>query len=140
MKGEKTKPIKVLFVCIGNAARSQMAEGFLRKLGGNRFQVTSAGLMPHWRVDPQAVVVMMGTGVDISGQIPKRLEDVDVLDQDVVVTLCGVSNGICPGGFSGEMRDWPVKDPHDHPITVYRAARDEIRQSVDELVAEFSGK
>lgn len=132
-------PIKVLFVCVGNAARSQMAEGFLRKLGGDRFQVSSAGMMPHWRVDPQAIVAMRAMSVDISAQEPKGLKAVDVADQDIVIALCAASDDLCPSGFKGQLRQWGIEDPHDRPMEVYRAARDEIRGGVERLVEEFGG-
>jgi arsenate reductase len=132
--------INVLFVCVGNAARSQMAEGFLRDLGGGRFQVSSAGLMPHWRVDPQAIVVMRAVGVDISGQEPKGLEAVDAAGQDVIITLCAASDDLCPTGFKGQIRHWGIEDPHGQPVEVYRARRDEIRGKVKELVGELGGK
>ena len=134
MINKNGQSIKVLFVCVGNAARSQMAEGFLRKLGGDRFQISSAGLMPHWRVDPQAVAVMRERGVDISGQRPKGLDEVDVMGQDLVITLCAASEDICPSGFRGEVRHWNLEDPHDKPMEVYRARRDEIRGLVEGLV------
>jgi len=137
MKGEKGQPIKILFVCVGNAARSQMAEGFLRKMGGGCFQVSSAGLMPHWRVDPQAIVAMRAVGVDISPGEPKGLEAVDVVDQDVVIALCDVSDDLCPSGFKGEFRHWGIEDPHDRPMEIYRAVRDEIRRRVEALVEEL---
>jgi len=138
-QGEKKKPIKVLFVCVGNAARSQMAEGFLRKLGGDRFQVSSAGLMPHWRVDPQAIVAMRGAGVDISAQEPKSLENVDRNSQDLIITLCGPRDDLCPTGFKGQVRHWDIPDPHDKPMEIYMAVRDEIRGRVERLVEELGG-
>jgi arsenate reductase len=131
--------IKVLFVCVGNAARSQMAEGFLRKLGGERFRVSSAGLMSHWRVDPQAIVAMRAVGVDISAREPKGLEAVDVAGQDVVITLCQADDDLCPSGFSGQLRHWDIEDPHDRPMEIYRAVREEIRRRVEGLVREFGG-
>jgi arsenate reductase len=140
MRVEKRQPLKVLFVCVGNAARSQMAEGFLRQLGGDRFQISSAGLMPHWRVDPQAIVAMRAVGVDISAQEPKGLEAVDVADQDVVVALCDAPDDLCPSGFRGELRHWGIEDPHGRPMEIYRLVRDEIKQRVGELVREFGGK
>jgi arsenate reductase len=136
---EKHHPIKVLFVCVGNAARSQMAEGFLRKMGGGRFRVSSAGLMPHWRVDPQAIVATRAVGVDISTQEPKGLEAVDVAGQDVVITLCAASDDLCPSGFKGELRHWDIEDPHDQPMEIYRIVRDEIRQRVERLMEELAG-
>jgi arsenate reductase len=129
--------IKILFVCVGNAARSQMAEGFLRKHGGDRYRVSSAGLMPHWRVDPQAVVAMRAVGVDISAQEPKGLEAIDVAGQDVVITLCAAPDDLCPSGFRGELRHWDIEDPHDRPMEIYRLVRDEIRRKVEGLVREF---
>ena len=131
--------LRVLFVCVGNAARSQMAEGFLRKLGGDRFAVSSAGLMPHWRVDPQAIVAMRAMGVDISTHEPKGLEAVDVTGQDVVITLCQTGDDLCPSGFTGQLRHWDIRDPHDLPMETYRAVRDEIRRRVEALVKEFGG-
>jgi len=130
-------PLRVLFVCVGNAARSQMAEGFLRTLGGDRFVVSSAGLMPHWRVDPQAIVAMRAVGVDISGQEPKGLEAIDIAGQAVVITLCQADDDLCPSGFSGQLRHWDIEDPHNRPMEVYRAVRDEIRRKVEALVKEF---
>ena len=125
MSNSKKKPVKVLFVCVGNAARSQMAEGFLRKLGGDRFQLASAGTSPHWRVDPQAVAVMVEAGVDITRQHPKGMEEVDVMDQNVVVTM-GCPADACPVVPLAERREWKLEDPHEQPIEVYRATRDEI--------------
>lgn len=139
MKTEKTKPIKVLFVCVGNAARSQMAEGFLRKLGGERFQVASAGVMPHWRVDPQAVEAMLETGVDISHQNPKGLDEVDVMEQDIVVTM-GCPADACPVVPGADRREWDLEDPHNEPMETYRTIRDEIRWRVEELVKELAGE
>jgi arsenate reductase len=139
MNVEKRQPIKILFVCVGNAARSQMAEGFLRKLGGDRFQVSSAGLRPHWRVDPQAIVAMRAVGVDISTAEPKGLEAVDIAGQDVVITLCAVSDDLCPSGFKGELRHWDIEDPHDQPMKIYRIVRDEIHGRVERLAEELGG-
>jgi arsenate reductase len=136
MINEKDQPIKVLFVCVGNAARSQMAEGFLRDLGGNRYQVSSAGTSPHWRVDPQAVAVMVEAGVDITRQHPKGLEEVDVMDQNVVVTM-GCPADACPVVPGAERREWKLEDPHEQPIEVYRAVRDEIKHRVEEMVEEL---
>jgi len=137
MKSERSKPIRVLFICVGNAARSQMAEGFLRELGGDRFQVSSAGTSPHWRVDPPTVAVMLEVGVDISRQHPKGLEEVDVMDQDVVVTM-GCPADACPVVPGAERREWELEDPHEQPIGVYRAVRDEIKRRVEEMVEEFA--
>jgi arsenate reductase len=137
MSDDPGKAIKVLFVCVGNAARSQMAEGFLEKMGGERFEVSSAGLAPHWRVDPQAIVAMRAAGVDISGKEPKGLEEVDIAGQDVVITLCAAENGLCPSGFEGQLRHWDIEDPHDRPMEIYRAVRDEIRSKVERLAEEF---
>ena len=140
MRREKQKSLRVLFVCVGNAARSQMAEGFLRKLGGDHFQVVSAGLMPHWRVDPQAIVAMRAVGVDISAQEPKGLEAVDIAGQDVVITLCAAGDDLCLSEFKGQLRHWDIEDPHDRPMEIYRAVRDKIRRRVEALVKELGGK
>ncbi len=133
---KKMSRVKVLFVCVGNAARSQMAEGFLRKLGGDRFQVASAGVMPHWRVDPQAVAVMAELGMDISEQRPKGLEEVDVMGQDVVVTM-GCPADSCPVVPGVERREWKLEDPHNTSMEVYRAVRDDIRSRVEGMVTAY---
>jgi arsenate reductase len=137
MKEKKAEALNVLFVCVGNAARSQMAEGFLRELGGNRFQVSSAGTSPHWRVDPRAVAVMVEAGVDITRQHPKGLEDVDAMGQNVVVNM-GCPADACPVVPGAERREWKLEDPHEQPIEVYRAVRDEIKHRVKEMVEEFA--
>ena len=139
MINEKDQPIKVLFVCVGNAARSQMAEGFLRELGGDRFQVASAGTSPHWQVDPHAVAVMMEARVDITRQHPKGLEEIVVIGQNVVVTM-GCPADACPVVPGAERREWKLEDPHELPIEVYRAVRDQIQELVEGLVEEFKSK
>lgn len=139
MLSSKESPIRVLFVCVGNAARSQMAEGFLRKLGGDRFEASSAGLTPHWRVDLQAVEVMLEMGVNISRQRPKGLAEVDVTGQNVIVAM-GCSADACPVVPGAKRREWELEDPHNQPMEVYRAVRDEIRRRVEELVEKFGAK
>jgi arsenate reductase len=123
----------VLFVCVHNAGRSQMAAGFLTALAGDRVQVLSAGSLPADRVNPVAVRAMAEVGIDIAGAQPKMLTTEAVLDSDVVVTMgCGDSCPVFPGK---RYEDWNLDDPAGQPIERVRPIRDEIRRRVEELLA-----
>ncbi|HUW63390.1 MAG TPA: arsenate reductase (thioredoxin) [Spirochaetia bacterium] len=133
---------KVLFLCTGNAARSQMAEGFGRALGGDRWEVYSAGTAPAG-LHPLAVQVMAEAGVDISGHASKSLDGQLLASVDVVVTLCGDATESCPVTPPSVKRiHWPLPDParaggtEAEVLAVFRAVRDEIRQRVEALLAE----
>lgn len=131
-------PIRILFLSEGNSVRSQMAEALLRHLGGERFEVHSAGLEPE-PVDPRAATVMAEIGIDISGQRSKHLNDYLDTQFDYVITLCDRSREYCPD-FSrdGETLHWPVAVPDvsegvqaDAP-GVFRQERDEIRRLIED--------
>lgn len=125
----------VLFVCIHNAGRSQMAAGFLRALGGDAVQVRSAGSAPGERVNPAAVAAMAEVGIDISDQIPKLLTREAVEASDVVITMgCGDACPVLPGV---SYRDWRLDDPAGKGVEAVRPIRDEIRARVRALVAEL---
>lgn len=130
-------PRRVLFLCVHNSARSQIAEGFARALAPADVQVSSAGSDPRG-VNPLAIEVMNEVGIDISGQHSQRIDDVPWREADTVVTLCGEAEGICPA-VSGEVRrvHWPLPDPSAAPepeqLTAFRSARDEIRWRVASL-------
>ncbi|QIG39583.1 arsenate reductase ArsC [Microbacterium sp. 4R-513] len=129
-----TRPT-VLFVCVHNAGRSQMAAGYLRARAGDRVEVLSAGSEPKGSINPVAVAAMAEEGIDIASQIPKLLEVDDVRASDVVVTMgCGDACPIFPGK---RYEDWDLDDPAGQPLEVVRPIRDEIRRRVDELVAEL---
>ena len=124
---------KVLFVCVGNAGRSQMAEAFFNQLAGEKAMAVSAGTKPAGAVDPRTVEVMHEVGVDISAAKPKALT-MEMLEQaDRVVTMgCGVE-GVCPASFV-ETEDWQLEDPKGKPIEEVRRIRDEIRARVLKLL------
>ena len=125
----------VLFVCVHNAGRSQMAAAWLTHLAGDRVTVYSAGSEPADRVNPTAVEAMREVGVDITGEAPKILTPESVQRADVVVTMgCGDT---CPFFPGKRYLDWELTDPAGQPIEVVRAVRDEIRARVERLVAEL---
>ena len=125
----------VLFVCVHNAGRSQMAAGWLRHLAGDRIDVRSAGSEPADQINPVAVEAMREVGIDISGAVPQILETEAVRDSDVVITMgCGDACPIFPGK---RYEDWELTDPARQPIEVVRQVRDEIRERVEKLVAEL---
>jgi arsenate reductase len=123
----------ILFVCVHNAGRSQMAAGFAASLGGGRVRVLSAGSEPADRLNPVAVQAMAEVGVDIAGERPRILAVDDVRVSDVVVTMgCGDTCPIFPGK---RYEDWELTDPAGLPIEQVRSIRDEIRDRVTDLLA-----
>ena len=125
----------VLFVCIHNAGRSQMAAGFLRSLTGGAVDVRSAGSDPGPHVNPAAVEAMAEVGIDISDQAPKLLTSEAVEAADVVITMgCGDACPIFPGI---SYRNWELDDPAGRGIDAVRPIRDEIRSRVTALVTEI---
>lgn len=125
----------VLFVCIHNAGRSQMAAGFLRELGGPAVEVRSAGSDPGPRINPAAVEAMAEVGIDISDQSPKMLTSEAVETSDVVITMgCGDACPIFPGI---SYRNWELDDPAGQGIDAVRPIRDEIKTRVQALLAEL---
>jgi|SRR5438067_1767765 len=127
---------RVLFVCVHNAGRSQMAAGFLRRLGGGRVEVRSAGSEPAASLNPNAVAAMAEIGVDIAGEQPTLLETDAVRESDVVVTMgCGDTCPIFPGK---RYEDWELEDPAGKDLETVRRIRDEIRDRVAALLAELA--
>ena len=126
----------VLFVCVGNSGRSQMAEAFFNQLPLEKARATSAGTSLSDTVDPNVARVMKEVGIDISRNRPKKLT-ADILKQaDRVVTMgCGVE-GVCPMTFT-ETEDWGLDDPKGKPIDEVRVIRDAIRQKVRSLIEEI---
>ena len=122
----------VLFVCVHNAGRSQMAAALLEKLSGGRVEVLSAGSEPATSVHDAVREVMNEVGVDLEGRVPKLLDDAAVKRADVVVTMgCGDACPIYPGK---RYEDWTLADPAGQPITKVRAIRDEIQVRVQDLL------
>ncbi|MGB9012615.1 MAG: arsenate reductase ArsC [Aeromicrobium sp.] len=132
----RTKPPSVLFVCVHNAGRSQMAAGFLQEMSGGTVTVLSAGSMPGSQVNPVAVEAMAEVGIDIAGEQPKKLSSEAVEASDVVITMgCGDE---CPYFPGTRYEDWELTDPAGQGIEVVRAVRDEIQIRVAALVASLS--
>ena len=123
----------ILFVCVHNAGRSQMAAGFARKLGGDRVQVRSAGSEPAETVNPAAVAAMAEVGIDIRDAAPKLLATDAVREADVIVTMgCGDA---CPVFPAKRYEDWELEDPAGKDLVTVRAIRDEIERRVRALLA-----
>ncbi|MFI6642915.1 arsenate reductase ArsC [Streptomyces sp. NPDC050504] len=134
-----TAPLaSVLFVCVHNAGRSQMAAGFLRHLAGDRVEVRSAGSVPGDRVNPAAVEAMAEVGVDIADQKPKVLTTGAVQASDYVITMgCGDTCPVFPGK---KYLDWALEDPAGQGVEAVRPIRDEIKALVEGLVSEIDAK
>jgi protein-tyrosine-phosphatase len=126
----------VLFVCVHNAGRSQMAAGYLQHLAGDRIQVLSAGSAPAEHVNAVAVQAMAEEGIDITAESPKLLTDSAVREADVVVTMgCGDA---CPFHPGKRYEDWVLDDPAGQDLEHVRPIRDEIRGRVEALIGELS--
>ncbi|PRB16049.1 arsenate reductase ArsC [Microbacterium sp. MYb62] len=129
-----TKP-SVLFVCVHNAGRSQMAAGFLRDIAGDRIDVRSAGSMPAEQINPIAVEAMSELGIDITAEQPKVLTTEAVQASDVVITMgCGDA---CPFFPGKRYEDWKLDDPAGQGIDAVRPIRDDIRARIEQLVSEL---
>jgi glutathione/glutaredoxin type arsenate reductase len=125
----------ILFVCVHNAGRSQMAAGFMRHLGGERVEVLSAGSAPKDSINPVAVEVMAEVGIDIAAQKPKVLTPESVQESDVVITMgCG---DVCPIYPGKRYEDWQLDDPAGQAIDAVRVIRDEIKERVETLLGEI---
>ena len=135
------RPIRIMFVCTGNSARSQMAEAFARVLGRGRIEAQSAGLEPKG-LNPNAIRVMRERGIDISGQRSKALDYDEASRMDYLVTVCGNAEERCPVLPAGVVRiHWPLEDPAsaigspDQILEVFRHTRDEIEARVANFIA-----
>jgi arsenate reductase len=122
----------VLFVCVHNAGRSQMAAAWMEHLSGGRVRVRSGGSTPAQKVNPAAATAMAEVGIDISARTPQPWTEADLRSADVVVTMgCGDA---CPSSPGKRYEDWGVADPHGRPIEEVRSIRDDIRRRVRELL------
>ena len=126
----------VLFVCVHNAGRSQMAAGLLTHLAGDRIEVRSAGTQPAEQINPAAVAAMAEIGIDITAATPKVLTPESVETSDVVITMgCGDT---CPYFPGVSYRDWKLDDPAGQPVEVVRRIRDDIAERVRALIDELA--
>ncbi|MEV4900638.1 arsenate reductase ArsC [Citricoccus sp. NPDC055426] len=125
----------VLFVCVHNAGRSQMAAAYLAHLAGGRIEVRSAGSEPADTVNPAAVAAMAEEGIDISANRPKVLSDQAVKDSDVVITMgCGDA---CPFFPGKRYEDWKLDDPAGQGLDAVRPIRDDIKARIEQLISEL---
>jgi arsenate reductase len=128
---------QVLFICVGNSSRSQMAEAFFNHLAGGRARAVSAGTQPARAVDPNAVAVMAELGIDMGGQLPKLLTREMVDSATRVISMgCGVQES-CPAWAQPD-EDWGLDDTKHQPAEVVRRIRDQIRVRVEALMREFA--
>ena len=133
-----SQPIEVLFLCVHNAGRSQMAAAFLERLGGHRVAVRSAGTAPAESINPTVIEVMKEVGIDLltTSAHPKALEESMVKASDIVITMgCGDE---CPFFPGVDYRDWPLDDPAGQGPEAVRLIRDAIEKRVRELLEEIS--
>jgi arsenate reductase (thioredoxin) len=129
---------EVLFVCVHNAGRSQMAAGLLEHKAGDRMRVLSAGSEPADQLNPAVVEAMNEVGIDISAERPKKLEDGMVREADVVITMgCGDACPIYPGK---RYEDWELEDPSGKDLETVRGIRDRISERVEALLRDLTGR
>jgi arsenate reductase len=137
-------PKKVLFVCVHNAGRSQMAAALFNALArewGLDWTADSAGTEPAERVHPEVVAVMAELGIDLSGVRPRLLTNEDIEAADRVITMgCEVDAGICPAVFIKNVEDWGLPDPKGRPLEEVRAIRDEVRRRVEALFDQLAAQ
>ena len=128
-------PKTVLFVCVHNAGRSQMAAGFMKAIGKEKVNVLWAGSVPKDQINPVAVEVMKEVGIDISNNQPKILTTESVKESDVVITMgCGDACPIFPGR---RYEDWQLEDPAGKDLETVRKIRDEIKSRIEALLSEI---
>lgn len=128
---------KILFVCIGNTCRSQMAEAFALRHGEGKVEILSAGTNAFGSVHPDTIEAMRDIDIDISAQTSDQLTGEMIDWADTIVTLgCCTADELCPVTFEGEKLDWPIDDPFGRPSIVMERVRDDIEERVKELIGE----
>lgn len=128
-------PLRLLFVCVENSCRSQMAEAFARELGGRSVEAHSAGSRPSGRVDPRTISFMAELGLDLSSHRSTSVDELTGASFDAVVSMgCGDA---CPHVAARRRVDWDVPNPKEMPAEAFRGVRDEIRSRVGELIEEL---
>jgi protein-tyrosine-phosphatase len=125
---------KILFVCVENAGRSQIAEAFAKKYGNNKIIASSAGNKPAEKINPIVVDVLKEKGIDISMNQPKLITAKMAMDSDLIVTMGCNDQGVCPGPFFKPTIEWHLEDPKGKPIEKVREIRDQIERQVRELI------
>jgi len=129
---------RIIFVCVENAGRSQMAEAFARHYGKDKVEVASAGTMPLTEVNPIVVQVMREKGIDISKNKPKPITTRMVQEADVIIVMGCDAKGFCPAPLLDKVVDWRLEDPKGKPIEKVREIRDEIERRVKRLISDIA--
>ena len=129
---------KILFVCVENVGRSQMAEAFAKAYGTTKIEAASAGTMPSNEVNPIVVRVMQEKGIDLSVNKPKLITNQMVQEADVIIVMGCSADGFCPAPLLNKVVDWGIEDPKGKPIEKVRETRDEIENKVKKLINEIS--
>ena len=129
---------RVLFVCVENAGRSQIAEGFFKKYAPKEFKVQSAGTKPVSEINPNAVETMKELGIDISTQKSKEITDEMIKNSDYIINMGCMDKSFCPTLFLPKVTEWNLADPKGQPIEAVREIRDEIEKRVKELVSAMA--
>jgi arsenate reductase (thioredoxin) len=134
----KTRQEKtILFVCVENAGRSQMAEGFFRKYAPEGYEPVSAGTKPISQINPTVVQAMSEIGIDIKQQKPKDITEHMIRDSTKIVNMGCMDKSFCPTLFIPNLIDWGIEDPKGKPIEQVREIRDDIEQRVKQLVTDL---
>jgi len=128
----KTK--NILFVCVENAGRSQMAEAFFKKFAKTRFNVTSAGISPSSNLNPVVVSVMAEIGIDLKNQQPQLLSSSMIENSNKTINMGCMDKKSCPSLFVRDVDNWNIEDPNGKPIEVVRNIRDQIKNDVFNLL------
>jgi arsenate reductase len=129
------KKKRIVFVCVENARRSQMAEGFANAFGEGRLEIFSAGSSPSSQIDPLVIEVMKEKGIDLSGKRPKGLGDLPPVEMDYLITMgCEET---CPAVLAKKVIEWQIPDPKGKPIEVFREVRDILENRVKNLFEEI---
>ena len=131
----KKGKIKIVFICVENARRSQMAQGFAEVFGGEKVEVYSAGSIPSSQIDPIVIEVMKEKGIDLSSKRPKGLNDLSPIEMDYLITMgCEET---CPAVLAKKIIAWEIPDPKGKSIDVFREVRDMIEERVRALLKEI---
>ena len=132
------KKKRIVFICVENARRSQMAQGFAEALGQGKIEVYSAGSRPSSSIDPLVIKVMKEKGIDLSGKRPKSLNELPTIEMDYLVTMgCEET---CPAVLAKKIIEWEIPDPKGKPIDIFRKVRDLIEDKVRTLLKEMESQ
>ena len=130
-------PKNILFVCVENAGRSQMAEAFFKKYAGDKFDAVSAGTSPSFKLNPLAIQVMKEIGIDMTAQFPKELSDSMITNSSKTVNMGCMDKESCPTLFVNDVLDWNISDPKEKSIEQVRIIRDQIKNKILILIDSF---